>query len=232
MFIGIEKEWDKRVARLSEHNIPLREQKFALTKISLMENFLKDLSQKKLEEVNIKDLCERIHISEPTFFNYFRKKTELVEYWVNLWRLEAECRLVNTPVKNEWNKVEVYFHNAADLFEKSPRIFAELLGHQDRDESKKTLAELTKAERILGLPQMPGVLNVKPKGLNHALKEILEGCIAKGEIPASSDIDTIVVLLNSLFYGVPMNYLFEQPQKIVTYYDNGLRTIFNGIRTE
>ena len=70
------------------HKLPLRERKYARTKLTLRDAVAEALEAHSLEEVTVKALCEQAMISEATFFNYFPRKTDLINYLVQLWSLE------------------------------------------------------------------------------------------------------------------------------------------------
>jgi AcrR family transcriptional regulator len=66
----------------------LRERKFARTRLALAEAAAGHLEAASFETLSVKSLCERVQISEATFFNYFPKKDDLIVYLDRLWTLE------------------------------------------------------------------------------------------------------------------------------------------------
>jgi hypothetical protein len=70
-------------------DFPLRQRKYARTKLALMNAALERLKDKSLEEISVRELCEEAEVSEATFFNYFPSKTDLLVYFVQLWTIEA-----------------------------------------------------------------------------------------------------------------------------------------------
>lgn len=77
----------RNAALLAKTKIPLRERKLAQTRLALLE----ELEAKPLADVRARDLCERVGISEATFFNHFASKSELLLYFVLLWSVEMGC---------------------------------------------------------------------------------------------------------------------------------------------
>ena len=68
----------------------LRERKFARTRLKLAQALVKRLQQASLEEIVVRDLCDDVEISEATFFNYFPRKLDLLDYYTQLWMLELK----------------------------------------------------------------------------------------------------------------------------------------------
>ena len=68
--------------------LPLRQRKFARTKLGLLEAAMAAIRDRPLDEVTVRELCEAVEISPAGFFNYFPKKTDLLVYYVQLWSIE------------------------------------------------------------------------------------------------------------------------------------------------
>ena len=66
----------------------LREKKFARTRLALAQATTNHLEAAAFETLSVKALCERVQISEATFFNYFPRKDDLIVYLDHLWTLE------------------------------------------------------------------------------------------------------------------------------------------------
>jgi AcrR family transcriptional regulator len=73
---------------MSATKIPLRERKYVRTKLQLVQALQAALEKQSLEQLSVRTLCEAAEISEATFFNYFPKKTDLLDYLGRLWALE------------------------------------------------------------------------------------------------------------------------------------------------
>ena len=68
--------------------LPLRQRKFARTKLALLDATLESLRSRSLDEVRVADLCAAADISPASFFNYFPQKADVLVYHVQLWSLE------------------------------------------------------------------------------------------------------------------------------------------------
>ena len=60
-------------------NFGLREKKHAQTKLAILTEFITHLeSGKPIDELSNKEICNRVNISEATFYNYFPQKKEIL----------------------------------------------------------------------------------------------------------------------------------------------------------
>lgn len=57
------------------------------------------MASKQLHDLNIEDICKSINISKVTFFNYFKSKEEVVEYFIQLWQYEMAYMISEKDLK-------------------------------------------------------------------------------------------------------------------------------------
>ena len=74
-------------------DFPLRERKYAQTKIALATAVIDRLKEKRLNDISVKELCDTIPISEVTFYHYFSRKTDIFVYLLKVWHLHMEWHL-------------------------------------------------------------------------------------------------------------------------------------------
>lgn len=84
-----------------ELNVGRREQNRVLQKLKILDAFLDAMTNQKLHELNIEDVCKTIDISKVTFFNYFKTKEEVVEYFIQLWQFEVSFEIGKSGLKGE-----------------------------------------------------------------------------------------------------------------------------------
>lgn len=71
-----------------DYQVSLREKKRVALKFQILDAFIEALATKQIHEINIADLCKQIKTTKVTFFNYFRSKEEVVEYFIQLWQYD------------------------------------------------------------------------------------------------------------------------------------------------
>lgn len=68
-------------------NFPLKERKFARTRMNLIFGLLQLLESRSYDDIKIIELCQFAEISEPTFYNYFPEKDDLILHYIQIWSL-------------------------------------------------------------------------------------------------------------------------------------------------
>jgi AcrR family transcriptional regulator len=76
-----------------------REHNKVMFKLNIMETFLGSMADKKLNDLNVEEVCKKIGISKVTFFNYFKSKEEVVEYFIQLWQFEMAYEINKQQLK-------------------------------------------------------------------------------------------------------------------------------------
>lgn len=212
--------------------IPLRERKYAQTKLALMNAALERLESKPLEEISVRELCDAATVSEATFFNYFPRKADLLTYSIQLLAIELGWR--GRQAGDDTSGLGVIgevFKRAAERFQQRPGLIGELIAHQARAREKPTLQEITPAERQLAFPDMAGIEDVPTGGLESILVPNLQQAMKQGELPDNTPMQSVMVALISIFYGVPLALRGSNPQGIRSMYVQQLNTLWAGIRS-
>ena len=169
--------------------IPLREKKFAQTRISLKEALLEKLKSQTLEEVSVKELCEEVQISEGTFFNYFPEKKDLLVYYVQIWSIEMVVHIATKTKKIKGkNVLEEIFQKTAHEMKENPRVMAEILAFQGQTKSPIKIKQITTAEKLMLFPEHPNVEEIASEGIRPIIVNALKESIETGELPAHTDI--------------------------------------------
>lgn len=93
---------------------PLKERKFAKTRTNLTFAFLSELEVKPFEEIKIKDLCQIAEISEPTFYNYFPEKGDLILHYIQIWSLQVSVFAKEKKLaESGWGQISALFRYTA-----------------------------------------------------------------------------------------------------------------------
>ncbi len=213
------------------HKLPLRERKYARTKLTLRDAVAEALEAHSLEEVTVKALCEQAMISEATFFNYFPRKTDLINYLVQLWSLElnwhgqqASRRQAGVAV------IDTVFDRAAQQIQQRPGLMGEIIAHQARLRERPQLAELTLAERLQAFPDLPGIGETPDKGIEGILVNSLQEAVHLEQLPPNTHLNTVLVALVSIFFGVPLALRAVNPQGIGGMYRQQLAVLWAGVK--
>jgi AcrR family transcriptional regulator len=194
----------------------LRERKFAKTRLALAEAASHHLEAASFETLSVKSLCERVQISEATFFNYFPKKEDLIVYLDRLWTLELN-----------W-----YGHQAMQQHQGLAVIDAlgEIIAHEARSRTRHRGPEITVAERMLAFSDLDGIVDTPDDSLEGLLRGSLQTAIEQGELPENITMPAAMVGLVSIFYGVPLALQHSNPAAIAAMYRQQLELLWKGLR--
>lgn len=192
----------RNAALLAE--IPLRERKLAQTRLALLDALLVELEAKPLADIRARDLCERVGISEATFFNHFASKSELLLYFVLLWSVEMGClsRAFDEHTSG-LEAIERVFALTAQQVASRPRIMAEIVAQQAVVGVPERTPSLTIADRLLRFPTIEDVADVPAQGLDSIVPHCLKRAVARKELPAHTDVNLLFLAVSSIFLGTP-----------------------------
>ena len=209
----------------------LRERKFAKTRLALAEAASHHLEAAPLESLSVKSLCERVQISEATFFNYFPKKEDLVIYLDRLWTLELNWYGQQAMQQHRGLAgIESLFRYTSLQIQKKPGLMGEIIAHEARSRQRQQGPEITQAERLLAFSDLDGIESSPDDSLEGLLRDSLQAAIEQGELPENTAISSAMVGLVSIFYGVPLALQHSNPAAIAAMYRQQLELLWNGLR--
>lgn len=211
--------------------IPLRDRKFAQTKLGLLRAAVAQLKRRPLEDVSVRDLCAAAGISEASFFNYFPRKADLLAYHVRLWALEMEwhARRVE-PARGALAAIEEIFARTARQVSSHPALMAEIVAFQARLEAPLPPSGITAAERLLAFPDLEGIEDVPAGHLGTILPRLIDRAVERGELPAGVDRTAVLATLATIFFGVPVVLRHMDPSRVEPLYRAELDVVWAGLR--
>jgi len=209
----------------------LRERKFARTRLALAEAAAGHLEAASFETLSVKSLCERVQISEATFFNYFPKKDDLIVYLDRLWTLELNWYGQQAMQQQQGLAViEALFRYTSIQIQKKPGLMGEIIAHEARSRERHSGPDITVAERLLAFSDLEGIENMSDDSLEGLLRGSLQMAIEMGELPENMAISAAMVGLVSIFYGVPLALQHSNPAAIAAMYRQQLELLWEGLR--
>ena len=209
----------------------LRERKFARTRLSLAEAATRHMEAASFETLSVKALCERVQISEATFFNYFPKKEDLIMYLDRLWTLELNWYGQQVTEQQQGLAViEALFRYTAIQVQKKPGLMGEIIAHEARAREHQEGPAITRAERLQAFQDLDGIEALPDDSLEHLLRNALQSAIEGGELPANTAVPAAMVGLVSIFYGVPLAMQHGNAAAIGAMYRQQLSILWEGLR--
>lgn len=212
------------------NDLPQRQKKYAKTKIALLNALLNELEKKSLSEIMIKELAKNAEVSEPTFFNYFDSKYDMLVYFIQLWSIE-----MNALAQSSELKYNSYVTTIKDIFKqtslqitKNPQIMLEIIAFQAQGLKLKPHT-ITRAEKWLFFPEIEKVENIEGMGLESILPPLITKAIQRGELDKSIDAELLFLTLSSLFFGTALFILKKSTEAYPTYLEAQLNQLFKGL---
>jgi len=219
------------------HEIPLRERKQARCRLALLNAAVDRMRDKALADITVEELCQAAEISKGTFFRYFTRKVDLIFYYIRLWSIEVTWRERQvTDGASSLSLIEAFFKWAAVVYEDHPRIFSEMIALRAFEPQEfARIAEnhiimVGTAERLLRFPEFEGIEEIPEGSFHPYFRRNLKAAIAKGELPKDTHIDSVVLSLASIFYGVPLMLDDRVPRNLTPTYLSQLRLLWVGLK--
>jgi AcrR family transcriptional regulator len=215
----------------ADHKPSLRQRKFARTRLSLAEAATLHLEAASFDTLSVKALCERVQISEATFFNYFPRKEDLIIYLDRLWTLELNWYGRQAAEQQKGLAViEALFRYTSIQIQKKPGLMGEIIAHEARARERSQGMEITLAERLMAFPDLTGIEELSDDSLESLLRNALQDAIDQGDLPVNTAIAAAMVALVSIFYGVPLAMQHANPAAIGAMYRQQLALLWAGLR--
>jgi AcrR family transcriptional regulator len=210
----------------------LRERKFARTRLSLADAATRHFETASFETLSVKALCERVQLSEATFFNYFPRKEDLIIYLDRLWTLELNWYGRQAAEQQKGLAViEALFRYTSIQVQKKPGLMGEIIAHEARSRERIQGMEITRAERLIAFSDLHGIDELSDDSLESLLRNSLQAAIDRGELPPNTAIAAAMVALVSIFYGVPLALQHANPAAIGAMYRQQLALLWAGLRS-
>ena len=188
-------------------NIPLRDRHRARTRLAFLDAAADLMRTKRFSNITVKELCERVEVSEKTFFNHFKVKSDLLLYAIRLWSIEGVWYAQKkTKGKQGLSFIDAVFEHIAGSIAEHYSFFLDTIAwHANEPESaSREIPSISLAERRLRFPNLEGIKDIPEGNMLTILSENFRAAVSSGEIPAETDIYQAVLAASSIFFGIPM----------------------------
>jgi AcrR family transcriptional regulator len=210
---------------------PLREKKFARTRLALAGALAAALSEQSLADVSVKQLCAEAEVSEATFFNYFPSKVDLMAYLAHLWLLELGWHIQHATAQSRGlPAINELFARAAATCAGKPGVFRELLVWIARGGSLDPGLAISDLEKQLAFPNLANIAQTPLKGIDAWLVTELQAELDAGNLPANTLLPTLLAALLTILLGVPLTLLASAPDKVAGMYRQQLALLWAGVK--
>ncbi|MCF7895057.1 MAG: TetR/AcrR family transcriptional regulator [Candidatus Omnitrophica bacterium] len=189
---------------MNKSKYSLRKKKHAKTKIALANAFIEKLKTTRFSDISIKEICQKVEVSEGTFYNYFPQKLDMISYFQNLSLLKIEWKLNQQKSKlSPLGLIELSFDLFAETIQQ-PYLFFEIVSVFTSQHTRPQKGNLTPAEKFYAYPEYPDIEEIKIKSLDDFFLKYLKKAKREGQINKSIDSRDMVTVLKSILVGVPL----------------------------
>jgi AcrR family transcriptional regulator len=214
-------------------HLPLREKKFARVRLAILSAVLQLMKERSLAAISVREICEVAQVAPATFFNYFPSKEDVLVYYMRLWSIPVtlQCRAVAAQ-RTVLEAVVAVFDYTVREMEQSPRLMFEIIAYIAHATEPPHPPALTRVERLLAFPDLPGAEDVEPQSIDELFTAQLKQAVCAGELPSSLETESVALLLKTIFYGVPLATRREGVRTIRRAYHEALEVLLGRWRTE
>lgn len=209
------------------HPPGLRERKAAQTKVALMNVFLEQLETKKMDEIAVKAVCERIPVSEVTFYNYFPRKTDLISFHLRLWSVQAQWGCARARLEG-LEAARYLYRTMAEGIDRRPCLLNEAVTFFSWN-GEATLHPITSAEAMAAFPTLDGVGRFRSVPIPVLLRERFEEARELGEVPSSLDVNRWLPAALTIFFGAPLAMGWTGGTNLATEYSRQLDVLLESM---
>ncbi len=216
---------------LEQYGISLREEKYARTKIAILNLVLKKLEETSFDQISIADVCREIGVSKRTFFNYFSSIHYVFFYLLQIWIIDTKNIMLQKHPAAGLESIQTAFEELGRKFAKQPKAASQIFSSIfSVDVETAKMGRLTKAEAILwGFETMVSE-EIPILGFRKMLICAIENAKVAGELSDNFELATIELSLNSILIGVPFTLKDIGFANISAVYKTQLDILWRGLK--
>ena len=166
----------------------------AQTRLNVLDTVYRLTITSNFRDLKVKSIAEEIGITEMTFFNYFKKKEDILKYMMGIWALDLMVLQHRQPLTGE-SAIRRLFNHTAEQVKKHPRLIANFVASLLTSEIDPMANDIEAADRFLLYQDVPELYEVKILSGNEILMQHL------AEIDPTRDHMGTLLHLASCFYG-------------------------------
>ena len=212
-----------------EKEFSLREKKISKTKISLMNEFIRRLETTKFNDISIKDVCDNVEVSEATFYNYFPKKTDLVQYFKELLTLKTIWEVEKKGSKmSPIEKIDLFFSVQADNMPNT-NAFYELVSIFTGEKMRNIRLQLSASDKYYAFPDCENIEEMPSMLIEEFLAMTMKQMVKDGSFDIKTKPADIVIGLMAIFVGIPLAIEEKDFVNLKSHYKKQLSVFWKGL---
>ncbi|UNK19044.1 TetR/AcrR family transcriptional regulator [Paenibacillus sp. N3/727] len=210
---------------MNQPHIPLRELKKAKTRIALYEAAMSLIGDRVFREVMLDDICRMAEVSRVTYFNLFRKKEDLLLYFMRIWLTGRIIDIQEQQLRGFEAVRHLYRHIAEQSREKAG-IMPSLIAFLSEMKMHPCMPELSQAEVQLLFPGHEE-LGAESPDMFALFERCMSEAAQDGTLKPGVPIPEAIQFLFMVFYGAFLTSQLYASDDIGSFYEAQLKLIEN-----
>ncbi|WP_054957754.1 TetR/AcrR family transcriptional regulator [Paenibacillus dakarensis] len=210
---------------MTQSHTSLRELKKAKNKIALYESAMALIGDRMFREVMLDDICRMAEVSRVTFFNLFRKKEDLLLYYMRVW-LTNKIITIDEQKMRGLNAVRYVFGSVASETKEKAGIMPSLIAFLAEMKMHPDMPGFTPAEVQLLFPGHE-TLGAKIPNMFTLFERFMQEALQDGKLKPGISVPDAVAFLFTVFYGAFLTSQLYASEDILGFYESQLALIEN-----
>ena len=208
---------------MNPNSIPLRELKKARNKIALYEAAMSLIGEGMFREVMLEEICRTAEVSKVTFFNLFRRKEDLLLYYMRIWLTNRIIEIQEQKLRG-LEAVRHIFQAVADDAETKPGIMPSLIAFLAEMKMHPSMPEMSEAEVQLLFPGHEDI-GAEPPNMFALFRQCAAEAEQDGMLRHGLSAGDAVQFLFTVFYGAFLTSQLYASSQIADFYETQLSFI-------
>lgn len=212
-------------------DLSLRAMKAARVRLSIVGAVAQLTRERPLADIAVREICDLAQVAPATFFNYFPSKEDVLVYYMRLWSIPVTllCRAA-VERGGALDAITIVFDYTAGEMEQDPRLMLEMIAYIAQAQEPPRPLSISRAERLLAFPDLPEAAEVEPQTLDDLFTSLLQQALRTGDLAPALSLQAVVLLLKTIFYGVPLAARRESGATIRQAYHEVLAVLLAGLK--
>ncbi len=166
----------------------------AETRLNILRAVYRLSETENFRDLKVKLIVEDAGITEMTFFNYFKKKEDILQYMMGIWALDITAHQIRKPLTGS-KAIRRLFSLTAQYVKQHPGLMVSFISFLVTNEIDPNANDIEAADRSLLYPEIPEIYEAKILSGNEMLLKHLQ------ETNITNDHTQTLLHLASCFYG-------------------------------
>ena len=197
----------------------LREKKAAILKTAILDEMLRLLKDKDLNEISLDELCSNVNTTKVTFFKYFTHKEQVLDYFIQRWLYDRSYEISCKGLQG-LEGINHVFQTISSEKPLNQKLMIALIHYYSKLNEEPAAIHISDYEYYLFNAE---AYNQQVKALD--LCQVFTHYLSQIDAIEPSEFENIINLLIALMYGVPIQSHITRTEDMYPLYKLGVERI-------